>query len=116
MASLYYLGNRPVERMFALVLTMVAIFWFAINHQSMFSGASFVGLLYGVIVCFIVRMSGVSAMTEGSVWMVVTILIGIKYGIKAAGMSVLGWLLLSFAMVLAIIVVNRILWRQHPKT
>lgn len=54
-------------------------------------------------------------MTEGTLWMVVTILIGIKYGIKAAGMSVLAWLLLSLVMVLVINLVNRIFWRQHPK-
>lgn len=115
MASLYYLGNRPVERICAFGLTVTAIFWFAINHQSIFSEASFIGLLYGVFVCFFVRMFGISAMYEGTVWIVVTILIGIKYGIKAAGMSVLGWLLLSFAMVLAINLANRVLWKQHPK-
>jgi len=114
-AMSYFLGNRPIERTLAFGLTLAAVFWFVLTHRTIFSVASFTGLLYGVCVCFVIRMLDVAAMFEGTLWIIVTILIGIKYGIKAAGLSVLGWLLLSIAMVLAINLVNRVLWRQHPK-
>jgi hypothetical protein len=113
MASLYFLENRPVERIFAFGLTMAAVFWFVVNHRSVFSEASLTGLLYGVCLCFLIRMLGVSAMSEGTLWMIITVVIGIKYGIKAAGISVLGWVLMSLAMALAIVIVNGILSRKR---
>jgi hypothetical protein len=114
-AMSYFLGNRPIERILAFLLTLAAVVWFGVSHQTALSETSFIGLICGIVACFFTRTLGVSAMTEGTLWMVVTILIGIKYGIKAAGMSVLAWLLLSLVMVLVINLVNRIFWRQHPK-
>jgi len=113
MASLYFLGNRPVERIFAFGLTIAAGFWFVVNHRNFFSEASLDGLLYGVCLCFFIRMFDVSAMSEGTLWMIITIVIGIKYGIKAAGISVLGWVLMSLAMVLTINLANSIFWKKR---
>jgi hypothetical protein len=110
----YYLGNRPVERIIAFVLTMAAVFWYAVNYHSALSDETLAGFLYGVFACFLVTMMGLSMTLEGSLYMIVTILIGIKYGVKGAVAGFLGWALVRIVMVLLIMLANIIFWRKRP--
>lgn len=115
MAMPYYLGNRPVERIVAFGLTMAAVLWFAVNYHSAIGEASLTGFLYGVFACFFVTMMDQSVMVEGTLYMVVTILIGMKYGIRGAIAGFLGWALVRTVMVLIIILANVIFWRKRSQ-
>jgi hypothetical protein len=110
----YVYGNRPVEKIAAFVLISYGVVWFGLEHRTFFSVATFTGLMIGVLASCFMRMVSeyVSAENETIVWMIVTIAIWIKYGIKAAGMSIVGWLLFVLIMFILMMPVDLLLRRR----
>jgi hypothetical protein len=104
----YRYGNRPIEKIVAFGLSMAAVLCLAWKNQSLSVGAG-TGLLLGVLATFIINMLGVSAMSEGTLVMLAVVVIGLKFGAAAFGMSILGWLMFSVVYVVVVSLTNRML-------
>jgi hypothetical protein len=87
---------------------MAVVIWFAWKNQSLFRDAGS-GLLLGVSATFIVNMLGISPMSEARLLMATIVLIGLKFGVAAFGMALLGWVLLTGLMFGTLLLVNRFL-------
>lgn len=108
----YRLGNRPVETIVAFTLTMTVIVWFAWKNQRI-SVSVVTGLMLGVIADFSFRIMGVSAVAEGWLLMAAVIVIGVKFGVVALAMSIVGWLFFAAIHLCLVLLINR-LSDSHP--
>jgi hypothetical protein len=104
----YQLGNRPVETIVAFILAMTLITWFSWKNQSV-SLAVVTGFTLGIIADFSFRMMDVSAMAERWLLMAAVVVIGLKFGLAAFAMSIVGWLFFAAIHLCMVRLGNRLL-------
>jgi hypothetical protein len=100
-------GRRLAEKLCAAAASIAAVIWFLWGNKSV-SDAVSNGLLLGVAAPSFVMMIGLSPTTEGWILTAITILIGIRYGIAALGMSLVAYAIFTVALVAALTIGNNI--------
>lgn len=108
----YKYGSRWIERTLAFGVAMaIALSWSLVTKVKL-TKHGFEGLLYGIIGTYLIRALNVSAVTEGTLVMVVIVAIGVFLGLAAFGLGIAGWLLFSLLSTGLVLLVNFLFLRR----